>query len=96
MKKKFFVKKYPIYGDFDVRATQLTPTIEVDFDEIEKSLPFGSEIRKETIQTVIVGDEFVVYGEYSSLESTLKAAAAVESIDIDEVLGETGPLPSVN
>ena len=96
MKKQYFFKEYPIYGDFDIKSTKLVPTVEVDFDEIEKGLPTGSRIRHATVQTVIVGEKFVVYGEYSTQEAAMKQAVATESIDIDDVLGDADTLPSVN
>src|SRR5215213_3899152 len=96
MKKQYFFKEYPIYGDFDIKSTKLVPTVEVDFDEIEKGLPTGSKIRHATVQTVIVGEKFIIFGEYSTLEAAMKETVATESIDIDDVLGDAGTLPSVN
>jgi hypothetical protein len=95
MKKLFFVKRYPILSNLKGVLT-LPSTVEVDYDEIENGLPFGSRIKMETVCTVITDDTFVVYGEYSSQEEALKESVAQESIALDDVLGEGGMLPSVN
>ncbi|MES2730473.1 MAG: hypothetical protein V4714_01950 [Bacteroidota bacterium] len=95
MKKLFFVKKYPLSTDLKGLSSLLS-TIEVDYDDIENGLPFGSRIKSETVDTVIIDDTFVVYGEYYSQEEALKESVAHESIALDEVLGEGGMLPSVN
>lgn len=100
MKKNFFVKEYLISFDHDkaisVIQTSSVSTIEVDFDQIEKQLPIGSKINKETVQTVIQIDKFIVYGEYSRIEPILPELATTESIELTDVLGDESVLPSVN
>jgi len=71
-------------------------TVDVDFDEIERSLPEGAAIKHQTVQTVVEGGKFIVYGEYTIPGEALEEAVAKEAINIEEVLGDEGMLPSVN
>ncbi|MDJ1469305.1 hypothetical protein QNI19_32830 [Cytophagaceae bacterium DM2B3-1] len=101
MKKNFFVKEYLISFDHDkaisIVQTSSVSTIEVDFEQIEKQLPIGSKINQSTVQTVVKGDKFIVYGEYSRIEPEFpEPAAAAETIELKEVLGDETILPSVN
>jgi hypothetical protein len=96
MKKLFFVKEYPIGGETSSLNLRAVSTIEVDFSRIENDLPPGSQIRHDTVQTVISGGSLVVFGEYSSLVAAAEEMVARESIDIEQVLGDQEMLPSVN
>jgi hypothetical protein len=96
MKKLFFFKEYLIHGDAVSKAIRGVATIEVDFAQIEKDLPVGAFIKPETVQTVIEGGRFMVYGEYVLPAATLEEVVASESIDIAQVLGDEEKLPSMN
>jgi hypothetical protein len=96
MKKHFFFREYIYYSEFEGKSIKFVATLEVDFNEIEKGLPAGAIIKHDTVKTVIEGGKFVVYGEYTLLQSALEEIAATEAIKIDEVLGNEGLLPSVN
>jgi hypothetical protein len=92
MKKHFFVRKYSLSGSS-------ISTLEIDLGAIEQALPEGGRIKSETVQTLIEGDTFIVYGEYSTQELAMQEAqeaVATETINLDEVLGDGGLLPSVN
>jgi hypothetical protein len=95
MKKQFFFKEYLIRGDDATKAIRHVATVEVDFAQIEQELPFGAQIKPETVQTVIEGGRFIVFGEYG-LPVALEEIVARESIDIEEVLGDQETLPSLN
>lgn len=96
MKKKFFFKEYIYYNEFESRTTRFVSTLEVDYEQIERELPQGAIIKPETIQTVIEGGKFIIYGEYTLLEASLDEMVATTSIDMTQVLGEEGILPSAN
>ena len=87
MKKQFFFKEYLIQGDNETRTIRYVATVEVDFAQIEQELPSGAQIKPETVQTVIEGGRFIVYGEYA-LPTALEEIVARESIDIEQVLGD--------
>jgi hypothetical protein len=92
MKKLFFVRKFSLSGSS-------ISTLEIDLAAIEQALPEGARIKPETIQTQIEGDTFIVYGEYTTEEQAMQEAqeaVATETIDLGEVLGDGGMLPSVN
>jgi|APFEC2959095171_1045051.scaffolds.fasta_scaffold00108_10 hypothetical protein len=92
MKKLFFVRKFSLAGSS-------ISTLEVDLAAIEQALPEGARIKSETVQTQIEGDTFIVYGEYTTEEQAMQEAqeaVAQETINLDEVLGDGGMLPSVN
>jgi hypothetical protein len=55
----------------------------------------NAQIKMDTVQTVIEGGRFIVYGEYA-LPTALEEIVARESIDIEEVLGDQETLPSLN
>ncbi|CAA9302843.1 MAG: hypothetical protein AVDCRST_MAG56-5646 [uncultured Cytophagales bacterium] len=95
MKKQFFFKEYLIRGDDETKAIRHIATVEVDFAHIEQELPLGAQIKTETVQTVIEGGRFIVYGEYA-LPVALEEIVARESIDIEQVLGDQETLPSMN
>jgi hypothetical protein len=95
MKKQFFFKEYLIRGDDETKAIRHVATVEVDFAQIEQELPSGAQIKSETVQTVIEGGRFIVFGEYG-LPAALEEIVARESIDIEEVLGDQETLPSLN
>ncbi len=95
MKKQFFFKEYLIAGDDQTRSVRGVATLEVDFAQIEQELPVGAQIKMDSVQTVIEGGRFVVYGEYA-LPAALEEIVARESIDIQEVLGDQETLPSLN
>jgi hypothetical protein len=74
-------------------------TLEVDLESIEQALPEGGRIKSETVQTMIEGDTFIVYGEYTTQQSARQEAqesVATETVRLGEVLGDAGMLPSVN
>ena len=92
MKKLFFVRKYSL-------SSSSISTLEIDLKVIEQALPEGGRIKTETVQTLIEGDTFIVYGEYSTQELAMheaQEAVATETINLNEVLGDGGMLPSVN
>ncbi len=95
MKKYFFFKEYLLSGDADTRAIRNVATVEVDFDRIEQELPVDARINPATVQTVIEGGRFIVYGEYT-LPTPLEALVTRDAIDIEQVLGDQETLPSVN
>jgi hypothetical protein len=95
MKKQFFFKEYLIRGDEETKAIRQVATVEVDFAHIEQELPSGAQIKPETVQTVIEGGRFIVYGEYA-LPVALEELIARDSINIEEVLGDQETLPSIN
>ncbi|QHT69164.1 hypothetical protein GXP67_22235 [Rhodocytophaga rosea] len=96
MKKLFFFKEYTYYSEFESKTSHYVATVEVDYDEIEKELPSGARIKYETVQTMIEAGKFIVYGEYTFSDVLPNAISATESIDISQVLGEEGILPSAN
>lgn len=95
MKKYYFFKEYLLTGDSELTMIKTVATVEVDFAKIEQELPLGAQIKLETVQTVIEGGRFILYGEYS-LPATVEEIIARESIDIDQVLGDEETLPSLN
>lgn len=95
MKKQFFFKEYLIRGDDETKAIRLIATVEVDFAHIEQELPPGAQIKPETVQTVIEGGRFIVYGEYA-VPAPLEDLVAHDSINIEQVLGDQETLPSLN
>ena len=95
MKKYFFFKDYLIAGDSQISMIKGISTVEVDFAQIENELPPGAIIKQETLQTMVEGGRFIVYGEYS-LPVLMEDLIAKDSIDIEQVLGDEGTLPSFN
>lgn len=96
MKKLFFFKEYIYYSEFESKTSQYVATVEVDYDAIEQELPTGARIKYETVQTVVEGGKFIVHGEYTFSDVLPNAISATDSIDISEVLGDEGILPSAN
>jgi hypothetical protein len=95
MKKYYFFKDYLIAGDSQRGIIRGTSTVEVDFAQIEQELPIGAQIKIETLQTVVEGGRFLVYGEYT-LPVSMEELVAKDSIDLDQVLGDEESLPSLN
>lgn len=96
MRKHFFFKEYIYFNEFESKTTGFVSTVDVDYEQIERELPTGAKIKLETIQTVIEAGKFIVYGEYTLLEASLDEMVATTSIDISQMLGEEGILPSAN
>lgn len=96
MRKQYFFKEYLYYSEFESKTTHSVATLEVDFDKIERELPAGAKIKHETVQTVVEAGKFIVYGEYTLSTSLVDEVLAADSIDISQVLGEEGLLPSAN
>lgn len=96
MKKQFFFKEYLIPGDAETRMIRSVSTVEVDFAQIEQELPTGARLELATVQTVIEGGRFIVYGEYTTLPATPEEIVAQESINLEQVLGDQEMLPSIN
>jgi len=96
MKKHFFFKEYTYYSEFESKRSRFVATLEVDYEQIERDLPQGAKIKLESVQTVVEAGKFIVYGEYTMIESSLSEKVATEAIEITQVLGEEGLLPSAN
>jgi hypothetical protein len=96
MKKLFFFKEYNYYSEFESKTSHYVATVEVDYDQIEQELPTGAKIKYETVQTMVEAGKFIVYGEYTFSDVLPNAISAADSIDISEVLGDEGILPSAN
>lgn len=96
MKKHLFFKEYIYYNEFESKTTGSVSLLEVDYEQIEKGLPIGAKIKLETVQTVVEGGKYIVYGEYSILETSFNEMVSTEAIDLTQVLGEEGILPSAN
>jgi hypothetical protein len=96
MKKHFFFKEYIYYNEFESRTTGFVSLLDVDYEQIERELPTGAKIKLETVQTVVEAGKFIVYGEYSMIEASLSEMVSTDAIELTQVLGEEGILPSAN
>ena len=96
MKKYLFFKEYTYYNEFESKTTGFVSLLEVDYEQIERELPTGAKIKLETVQSIVEAGKFIVYGEYSIFEESLNEMVSTEAIDLTQVLGEEGILPSAN
>ncbi len=96
MKKHLFFKEYTYYSEFESKTTGFVSLLEVDYEKIERELPTGAKIKLENVQSVVEAGKFIVYGEYSMIETSLNEMVSTEAIELTQVLGEEGMLPSAN
>jgi len=65
MEKHFFIKKYPLAHGLTGSTEENIHSISIKTEDLEMELTEGAKISSDSIKTAVVGNEFVVHGEYT-------------------------------